>query len=164
MPKLALILVLAVLSSAVQATSQGRSDSAPFKTAGYCNGRFWKLLDDEAKLNWIEAYSDGVTFAVMGIYISSGGDTGASSATRAKIDSTSRAKLDSFFPSGLTWGEVRTALDRFYDSPENGPIPVPSAVQVLTMKVAGVQQSAIDKRISYIRRVAIEALQDSGER
>lgn len=156
MPKLALILALATLFCAAQVTPEQRPDSAPFRTAGFCNGRFWRLLDDQSKLAWVEAYSNGVTFAVFMTFSGGPGDPALPG------ESAIQAKIESLFPS-LTWGEVRTALDRFYDSPENGPIPVPEALQVLTMKVAGADQSAIDKRISAIRQIAIKSLQDSSK-
>ena len=73
-------------------------------------------------------------------------------------------KVELLFPAGLTWGEAKTALDRFYDPPENGPISVRDALQIIVMKVVGVQQSAIDKQISDVRQLAIKSQQSGANR
>ena len=129
-----------MLSCTAQAPS-GRPSESPFRTAGFCNGRFWKILDERAKIDWLEAYENGVKYAAITF-----GDISSNQVMANKI------RL--LFPDGLTWGEVRIALDRFYDAPENGPISLPDALQIIVMKVVGLQQSAIDKHISDVRQLA----------
>jgi len=158
MRKFVVVVALWTLSTAGQVSYGEQSDSASARTGGFCNGRFWNVLDEQTKLAWVEAYSNGVTYAVLTTAVTERG------ADPSRDQAAVAAKIQSIFPS-LTWGEVRKALDRFCDSPENGPIPVPEAVRVLSMKVAGVPQAEIDKRIAHARKVAIETLQEeSGKR
>ena len=155
MRKRLLIACLSALSILAQVMS-AQTGAAQGRTGGFCNGRFWNVLDEQTKIAWIEAYSNGVTYALLSTTI-------ARSATPADSAAVS-ARIESIFPR-LTWGEVRKALDHFYDAPENGPIPVPEAIRVLSMRVAGIPQVEIDKRVTYMRQVAIKTLlQESGER
>jgi len=153
MRKFVVVIALLTLPSLAQLTSGQQSDSASARTGGFCNGRFWNALDDQTKLAWVEAYSNGVTYALLTTAISARG------ADPSRDQEAVTARIQSIFPS-LTWGEVRKALDRFYDSPENGPIPMPEAVRVLSMKVAGVPQAEIDRRVAHMRQRAIRTLQE----
>lgn len=57
---------------------------------------------------------------------------------------------------------MRSAVDSFYESPENRPIQIAYAVQVVQLKVSGVQQTKIDDFVAGIRRDAVK-LSNSGE-
>lgn len=138
MPKLLLVLACAVLSCAAQAPDP------VIVTGGYSNGRLWKILDPDTKVFFIEAYHDGYLFA-----------------TGVICSGVKRDEEKVGFPLALTKGEIRAALDQFYDVPENGPIPVMHAMQIVALKAIGTPQSAIDKHLADVRRVAT---QDSHKR
>lgn len=69
------------------------------------------MLDDGRKDSYLFAYSDAVTMVALMAGLPN--DRGVT-----KI----------CWPAGLVIMEVRSALDRFYDSPENGLIAIASAL------------------------------------
>jgi hypothetical protein len=158
MQKFAVVVALWTLSASGHVSYGQHSESGAARTGGFCNGRLWNVLDEQTKLAWLEAYSNGVTYALLTTAITTRVNDAPS-----QVYASVSAKIESIFPS-LTWVEVRKALDRFYDSPENGPISMPEAVRVLSMKVAGVPQAEIDKRVAYMRQVAIRTLQEESNK
>jgi hypothetical protein len=52
------------------------------------------------------------------------------------------------FPLSLTLDEVAASLDRFYESPEKGPITIASALEVISLRASGADESAVQKIIS----------------
>jgi hypothetical protein len=75
--------------------------------------------------------------------ISAFGDVQSSAAT----DSVNRLKKQ-LFPTTLTIDEVSASLDRFYTVPENGPITVASALEVISFRASGADEAAVQKMIS----------------
>jgi hypothetical protein len=55
-------------------------------------------------------------------------------------------------PEHLTGAEVQSALDRFYNTPENGPIGIPYALMVVSMRSSGADDAAIQKLITELRK------------
>ena len=55
-----------------------------------------------------------------------------SGSVEANIDYTPAIKL--IYPPAMTYAEVTTALNRFYDVPENGPITVNGALKLIAQK------------------------------
>jgi len=90
------------------------------------DGRRWRGLRDDIKLAWLVGYAEGITY--------------------------SSAK--NLYPKTLSYEEVRSALDRFYETPENRPIPVGMALLVIVERASGIPQSQIDDFVSSLRRQA----------
>jgi len=74
--------------------------------------------------------------------------------TAKRSDRTMEEDVKPFFPENLTWDEIRTSVDTFYEVPENRPIPIPMALQVVVMQSDGLEKSQIDKTIAEFRRAA----------
>lgn len=55
------------------------------------------------------------------------------------------------FPSSLTPAEIIMALNRFYDTPENGIISLPAAFKIIAQRVNGADDQTIQKAIADIR-------------
>jgi hypothetical protein len=124
--------------------------SDPTVTGTLLNGRFWRPMDDHAKLLWLRAYHEGL----MTAFISS------PSTVRENLI----AQVGNLFPNGLSYGEIISAIDQFYNTPENGPIAISLALKVVVLKSVGVEQSKIDDFVSGLRRDAARRIPASGEK
>ena len=120
-----------------QAAASVASLPSESKSAGLYNGRWWKFLDGPDKVLWLDTYANGVVYAA--------GVTGNAD------------KIKLLLPLQLTFVEVSKSLDTFYETPENAPIPIASALQIVTMKSAGTDQAAIDLQINGFRRAGFAA-------
>jgi len=140
-PDLVILLVLAFWISPCRA-QDASSTTAPQTTESMSNGRRWRAMADADKLVWILAYRDGLTIAF--IHSRNPDDT-------REIFISHMRQL---FPEKLTYGEVRSALDHFFETPENRPIPIGEALAVVVMTAAGGKQSIIDDHVSELRRIS----------
>jgi hypothetical protein len=137
--KLLLVIVcLTVLCRAQDAPPQSASDT----TGSMPNGRRWQALSNAEKLAWIDGYVSGVTSVLLDPTRPPDGPEVA----------VLRRRM--FLAENLSYGEGREALDHFYATPENRPIPIALGMKVVTMNARGVPQSEIDDFVSALRRIA----------
>lgn len=102
---------LTVCGWAQDSKSTAQSDPvAAWKTEGLFNGRFWRAAESQHKSTFLMGYRDAVMVAATIAYQSS--FEGFDKLTKV------------CWPDKLTIGEVQSALDRFYEIPENGPIGI----------------------------------------
>lgn len=108
-------------------------------TMGSCpacssDGRFWQHLTTPpgTKFSYILGISEGVTFV------------------------GSLFQRNVYFPNSLSSDEFIKAIDKFYDQPENLPIPIMQAMRMVTARVNGADPVAIEKEIATLRRDALE--------
>jgi len=88
------------------------------------------------KLTWVGAFNEGVMFA----------------RSLVPPNSPGRKEIDDDLVCPLTLGEIRAALDHFYDdTPENGPIPVNEAWVVITMRAQGASSAEIERITAKFR-------------
>jgi len=85
-------------------------------------------------------------------------------AYRSAMDGMELSKFEElkkrFWPT-LTLNEIESALDRFYDTPENGPVQITDALRVVAAKANGgsadeIEQLAEESRKSAAATLAIE--------
>jgi hypothetical protein len=62
------------------------------------------------------------------------------------------SELLSLTPVGLTVTETVRALDRFYEEPLNGRIPIFSAMQMVSAEARGTDKATIEQRIRALRK------------
>jgi len=108
-------------------------DPAVVKSGGLYNGRMWKALTADYKILWLDVTANGVIY------------------TAGIMNSTD--KLSLLFPLTLTFGEVSQSLDVFYATPENMPIPIVSALQIVNMKASGVDPAVVEEQTNGFRQV-----------
>jgi len=113
--KRAMVLTAALLSAAMllPGQSDGNDQWRTLLTWGVANGRYWNQLLPVQKVHYVQGFMDGVAMA-------------------QSIDSAVNAPKS--IPYGLTNGEIIKSLDRFFDTPENGPRQVTAhcAIAVVT--------------------------------
>jgi hypothetical protein len=107
------------------------------KTGGAWNGRFWKQLSAEEKRVFLFGYSDGVEQVTIA--------AGAGSFERYKQIN----KM--FWASALTIDEVRSALNVFYETPENSPISISNAIYLISKRSEGASEAELQKEIADLR-------------
>lgn len=140
--------LLAVLFGILLFFSSTRASEDDVKfTRSFHNGRWWKGNSSAENLGFIVGYLDGVKVALVTEHR---GETGAAET----IDAGSRR----LWPFALTYGEVSEALDRFYGTPENGPISIGQALAIISERSQGVAESKIDSDIQWMRKQASEPL------
>ncbi|HEV1284936.1 MAG TPA: hypothetical protein VNU44_06480 [Bryobacteraceae bacterium] len=61
-----------------------------------------------------------------------------------------------YYPASLRVEEFIKAIDRFYNQPENLPIPIMQAMRMVTARANGSDPAAIEKEIATLRRDALE--------
>jgi hypothetical protein len=127
-----------------------RSLNAPTETGTFSNGRKWKAMQEVEKLVWLHAYREGLMAAIMASYEGRG--------ESFVVARDLVPKMRGLYPEDLTNGEVGSALDSFYNTPENAPVPISFALQAINMKAVGVEQSKIDSFVAGSRRDAVRAL------
>jgi hypothetical protein len=135
-------LLLATIASVAQGpSSPSKPDDTPLRTHGFMNGRGWRTLNGNEKLICLSAFRDGLAWGY-----------GIGQGKGSQSTPTPSLNLSGMFPERLTWAETSSALDRFYDTPENGPIFLPGALQIVTMKAVGVDESVIEEHLQQLRR------------
>ena len=121
----------------------GQAADDPMFTDSFANGRFWKAMNDGQKLAYLVAYKDGL---VEGFIASGERDV-----------KDLKSNVDALLPRNLTHRETLQAVTRFYDTPENAPIPIRDALEIVVLKADGVAQVVIDEVIADDRRKATNA-------
>lgn len=105
-------------------------DNGPTETRGLSNGRWWRMLAQQAspelKFSFLLGVMDGLSQVSGAAFVA---------------------------PLRSTRLEIAKALDAFYENAEDRTIPVVGALVVLRMKEAGQPQSAIDEEMSALRRM-----------
>jgi|SRR5208283_1446619 len=136
------ILALSILAI-VPVHSQSSADQSisSQKTVGKWNGRFWRTLGTPEKFAFIAGYSNAVE-AVLALTISD-------------FDQFARTR-EVFLPK-LTIEEMARALDRFYETPENGPIGLVNAFHVVSRRASGDDDATIAKLVNEMRASAAKA-------
>jgi len=61
-----------------------------------------------------------------------------------------------YYPASLGPSEFIKAIDRFYEQPENLPIPIMQAMRMVTARANGGDPAAIEKEIATLRHDALE--------
>jgi hypothetical protein len=107
-------------------------------TGGAINGRGWQSLTAEMRLGYVKGYDDGVAAGIVHVAVASADKT---------------AEL---VPSGMTVGEVVSAVDRFYQEPLNRRIMVVAAIRVVALEAKGTDQARVDGEIRRLRRASAE--------
>jgi hypothetical protein len=79
--------VLIVISCHAQSTPN------PRMTSGFCNGRYWRLMEDGTKVIWLQAYHGGVANMLITTFGSEG---------KAKL----KYEMQKYYPDAMTYGEV----------------------------------------------------------
>lgn len=95
---------------------------------GIANGRIWSALPPDRRNWWILGQID---------------------AARTILDPKEASKYD---PHTLSIPETVAGVDRFYQEPENLPIPIMYALFFVTMKANGEDPDVIAKMIASFRR------------
>ena len=118
--KLLLILLLTGLACVPQnsnyASSQAVSTSEKRDSVSFFDGRRWNQMDAHDKPVWLIGYKEGLLFCQL-----YDGRTG-----NALLE-----EMQTLFPDAQGWDAIAIFLDRFYQTPENQPIFVGEAIQVL---------------------------------
>lgn len=131
-----LLLVAVLVLSAMVGWPQSNRDVS--LTNSFRNGRAWRNLDSvQAKVSFLVAYRDGLAFGFM---------------MGKRVDVDLNKDLAPFFPKNLTWEETAVSLDRLYEVPENRPIPIMNALQIVTLQGLGVSKERVDKAIEDLRK------------
>jgi hypothetical protein len=137
--KITLFAITAILLSAVCAQAQWPE---AYLTDNGLNGRYWVAQNTVSKPDFILGYREAVGFT----------------ASLAWADD--KAKVQRAFdvlagPGRLTNGEIVKAIDQFYESPLNGPIPITNAFLVMSMQARGKDSpEEIQKEISEMRQAS----------
>src|ERR1700733_8774255 len=130
-------LLLLIMAFSVCALSQNTTT-----TNGLANGRLWKSIQtNSAKSGFLFGYSNGVTYGALSALF----DGQPVTAERADSIDHLQKRL---FPSTMTLEEVAASLDSFYDPPENAPITIASALEVISARASGADESTIRRIIS----------------
>lgn len=144
MKKLMITSLLAVVACAAQTPDAQ-------KTNGKLNGRYWESMPETFKVGFIQGYSEAVTslrvlpFVGIGFAHCKLDDEGAKNV---------RDVLQLLFPEGIVYGEVMKGLDRLYAEPENLPLPIDSALKIVTMKFHNDRSEDIDAELRRLRILA----------
>ena len=100
------------------------------------DGRFWRSSSDSGRLGYLVGYNEGV-------------GRGLSNYTTDVKEFEKGLRRE--WPD-LTFGEMKEAVDRFYESPDNRLLPVVIAIRVVAMTFSGVPQPKIDALVDSARR------------
>jgi hypothetical protein len=101
------------------------------KTAGLFNGRGWNMFSQFLKLAFLTGALEAVQVASV-------------------------TEVAKYFPGTLTMVEFVLAIDRFYEAPENRPIPILYAIRAATMKANGEDPIAFEMTVAAMRKAALD--------
>jgi len=145
-PMITRTLTVGLVAMAVTAGAFGQHVAPPkneneslLKTAGSFNGRFWRTCSETEKDIFLFGYSDGLDM----IAIATSSDYSKYKIVRKK-----------YWADSLTASEVRAALDRFYDTPENGPIAISNAIVAIARRSEGLDEESVQKLIYNLRALS----------
>jgi hypothetical protein len=131
--KMRAAVVLALVLLSVFSAKGQPSDANHYagQTNGRVNGRFWKSAPEAGKQGFVTGYAEALTTA-----------------------SLAAITFEALWPAKLTVRETMAALDKFYDTPENAPIPISSALIIVAARADGVDEAKIQKEIAKMRKDA----------
>lgn len=121
--------------------SDGRTVDRTMNTAGFANGRQWKVISFDSKISYLNGYLDSMNW-IAGIT-----DYVLDKPQSKLLRSTETA----FFPETMNLGEISASLDKFYEEPTSAIVPVAAMLCVVVMKANGQSQAEIDKRMEANR-------------
>jgi hypothetical protein len=99
-------------------------------TGGAVNGRFWMSLPDDMRAALLLGFREGI------------------------VASRDFAAVKAYVSDTATIGEVKKAIDRFYDDTANLPIAVKDASRIFVMKLNGASSVSLDIEVANTRRLA----------
>jgi len=141
--KQALLCIALAVGAFGQSAASSADRIATYKTGGQYNGRFWKSLESNEKIVFVFGYKSAVREATIA-FAAGDRDRYNKLVEVAKI----------FWPGGLTGAEISSALDHFYETPENGPIIISDALEVVARRLTGEDEGTLQKLISDLRASA----------
>lgn len=123
------------------AVSAQEPPPASLYTADMVNGRFWKALDDPAKLLLLRGAADSIQFLIVEL-----------GEVQQALDSASVERVSrEYAPLEVTFGEVLQQVDAFYVDGSNANIPVLYARQYAIRKINGSSPKELEGYASAIR-------------
>jgi hypothetical protein len=141
-----LMILLVVLSTFAfpQDAVRGTPDRS-WRTGFSWNGRFWKGSMPFVKTGFLLGYEQALV------------TTGAPQFPEYSKFEEFKKQL---YPA-LTMSEIESAVDRFYETPENGPVAVSDALRIIAAKANGgsaedIEKLTEDSRKSAARMLSIE--------
>lgn len=132
------IKLLLVMSLGLCVSVHADENSKLWYTAGSVNGRFWQSMSDSQKVHFLYGFSAGMQIAA-GI---TWGDK-------------KRESVIPLFESGLTYGEDRRALDRFYSDPANAKVLIKEAIPIEAKRAKGASSAEVEQETAYARWRAV---------
>jgi hypothetical protein len=135
-----LLIAVSCLAQSPPADSPTKNAStiATWKTNGKWNGRFWRSFDMEGKRAFLFGFGEATDLIVM---------------LTSKGFEDYKKSLLLFWPP-LTFDEILTSLDRFYDVPENRPITIIDGLNVVSQRATGSSEEDIQAYIAKRRAAA----------
>ena len=119
------------------------AQDAPSETAGFANGRKWKLMTRLERMYFVVGYSNGVQFmkdlAVQAVPV-----------TKSETEKLQFIH-DSLIPAQLSVAETVDSLDKFYEEPTSALVPIGEMLCVVRMKTDGATVAHIEKRLAADR-------------
>jgi hypothetical protein len=125
----ALLLPLVVATNA--------ADADPNETDNMANGRAWVAWSETFKLGYVSGYSDHWTGTALAL---------------EKVKDWENEK--EAWPR-LTNGEVVTALDEFFKTPENRNLAIRYALFIIAQKVQGAPSERLQKMTEHLRGISV---------
>jgi len=119
-----------------EVATEQRAETGVTKTHGQSNGGFWKSLDAQGKKLFISGYLSATDYIMLTV----SGDF-----------DTYKTMSRLFWPPALKVDEVHAALDRFYETSENGLIAISGALSVISERAAGTDEATVQKKIADLR-------------
>jgi hypothetical protein len=122
-------------------------------TNGGRNGRGWQSLPREMRLAWVDGYLSGANEGVVGftIYGPAVRDTSGKPDFLWAFQQVPQV-VRHLFPYGMNFGEVVSAVDRFYEEPLNRRIRVSTVLEILALEAGGADAATVDGVIRRARQ------------
>jgi len=128
--------VVPTMSAQVQTTFDPQVETMGMCPACSSDGRTWRALGTEgAKVIYIGGVQEALAF-LEGIFL-----------------------RGTYFPPSLSVDEMISAVDRFYEQPENLPIPIMQAFRMVTLKANGSDPAPLERELAKLRRDALDLRQ-----
>jgi hypothetical protein len=103
-------------------------------SAGRWNGRLWKTFNANEKAVFLIAFSSAIDQAALVV-------------TKGRTSSSKLAAV--LFPGKLTGQEILSALDKFYDAPENAPVAISDALMGVSRRSNQLDVDTITQTLDY---------------
>jgi len=117
---------------------------ATWKTKGGWNGRFWRSFKSEQKMAFLFGFGEAALLVSTGCVAVS---------SSPGIENTIKV-ANLFWPTGLTFDEIRESLDRLYDVPENRQIAISDGLNVISQRATGTSEEDLRASIEKLRAAA----------